>query len=122
MLGLSISRLKPWRFLFALLVLPCLIGAESARHDKTLTVFAGKQINSNHSGALSSVSIQYRLLRYADIQGHSPHTEQALFYTELFASVFQTSMAASVIQPKTPVLSSIHSLGIIRAPPALLNS
>ena len=118
MLGLSISSLKPWRFLFALLVLPCLIGAESARHDKTLTVFDGSQLNTSHSSALTNASIQYRLLRYADIQGHSPHTEQALFYTELFANLPQASVAVSVIQPQAPVIATVRSLLVIRAPPA----
>lgn len=119
MLGLSISRLKPWRFLLALLVLPCLIGAESARHHRTLTVFDGSQLNGSHSSALSSANIQYRLLRYADIQGHSPHTEQALFYTELFTHLSLVSVVVAARQPQACILTSAHPLPIIRAPPAL---
>lgn len=118
MFGLSISRLKPWRFLFALLVLPCLIGADSARQHKTLAVFDGNQLNSSHNTALTAASIQYRLLRYADLQGQSPHPEQALFYTELFASLPQMSAAVVTTKPQPPILDSIYSERIIRAPPA----
>lgn len=117
MFGLSLSRLNPWRFLFALVVLPCLIGADSARQNETLVVFKSSQLNSNPSATLAAVNVQYRLLRYADLQGQGPHPEQALFYTELFTILSQVSATLTFAKPQQTVFDAIHKQGIIRAPP-----
>lgn len=124
------SRLNPWRFLFALLVLPYLVGADSARQNETLissinealTAFDGSQLSYSHNAELSAVSIQFRLLRYADIQGQSPHSEQALFYTELFTHMPLVSAAVVFANPQQSIYETTQRKRIIRAPPVSVST
>lgn len=116
---LSFSRLKPWRLLLALMVLPCLIGADSARQYKTLITLDVAQLSDGQTSTLTHANIQYRLLRYADIQGQGPYPEQALFYTELLAQLPQLSAAAALSKPQAAKRDSLSRKHFSRAPPVV---
>lgn len=126
MCGWLVSRLNPWRFLLALVVLPCLAGTDSARvsaiqtdHLSASLAFDQSLLKTSRSSAVSAVSIQQRLLRYADLQGQSPHSEQGLFYTELFAQLPQARAVQTSIKTQLSILSGLACEGVIRAPPVL---